>query len=46
MADAEQHYWEEAPADHRSVYEGFISKIKISIAAGVIVVAFLLFLAY
>ena len=44
MADTEQHYWQEAAADHRSTYEGFISKVKYSIISGVIIVAILLFL--
>ncbi len=46
MADAEQQYWQQVPAQNRAVYEGFVHKIKYSVIIGAIVVAFLIFLAY
>ena len=44
MADIDQQYWEEAAADHRSVYVAFISKVKYAIAIAVVIVAVMLFL--
>lgn len=45
MAETDQEYWAQVPAQHRAVYEGFISKIKYTVAFGIIAVAFLIFLA-